>query len=73
VAPRLSEAGSARGWQRLLLIGPTATTEIVAANLPDAWKRLLIDPLDRNLINAPVAEWARWRAGISMIGNAGRN
>lgn len=56
VAQHISEAASAHGWQRILLVGPTATTASVRDALPDSWKRSLVDGLDRNLIKAPAAE-----------------
>ncbi len=58
VAQRLGELGRSHGWARLLLIGSPAVIEAVVAALPDRLRRLLIDPFDRNLINAPSSEIA---------------
>lgn len=56
VAQHISDEATRLGWQKVLLVGPAAVTAPVRDALTDAWKRALVDSLDRNLINAPAAE-----------------
>jgi len=53
---KINDVAGERGWQRLLLIGPAGVLAGVTDGLPDAGRRLLVSPLERNLIKASNAE-----------------
>ena len=53
---KIGRAGEAHGWTRILLVGTSIAATAVEESLPDAWKRLLIPCVERNMINAPAGE-----------------
>lgn len=56
MASRIARTGDAHRWQKLLLAGPGPVIGSIAEQLPDAWRRQLIPSVERNMINAPLAE-----------------
>jgi hypothetical protein len=53
---RIARIGDAHRWQKLLLVGPGPILGSIAEQLPDTWRRQLIPSVERNMINAPLAE-----------------
>jgi hypothetical protein len=56
MASRIARIGDTHRWQKLLLAGPGPVLGAIAEQLPDAWRRQLIPSVERNMINAPLAE-----------------
>jgi hypothetical protein len=56
MASRIAHIGDTHRWQKLLLAGPGPVIGSIAEQLPDAWRRQLIPSIERNMINAPLAE-----------------
>lgn len=56
MAGRIARIGDTHRWQKLLLAGPGPIVASIAEQLPDPWRRQLIPSVERNMINAPLAE-----------------
>jgi hypothetical protein len=56
MASRIARIGDTLRWQKLLLAGPGPVITSIAEQFPDAWRRQLIPSVERNMINAPLAE-----------------
>jgi hypothetical protein len=56
MASRVARMGDTLRWQKLLLVGPGAVTGAISEQLPEVWRRQVIHSLERNMINAPLAE-----------------
>ncbi len=56
LAVRIARAGESRGWHKLLLVGPGPVIAAITEQLPEDWRRLLIPSVERNMVNAPLAE-----------------
>lgn len=56
MAARVARMGDVLRWQKLLLVGPGTVAGAVSEQLPDTWRRQIIHSVERNMINAPLAE-----------------